>query len=78
MGVKSMDLFVIINVAFFVTKALNLMAMFHNPAWQLCFLFPSFISGHSTYRESLGDVSGCSATSEVILVPEEPGRRTQS
>lgn len=39
MGVKAVDLFVIINVAFFVTEALNLMAMFHNTAWQLCFPF---------------------------------------
>lgn len=60
MGVKSMDLFVIINVAFFVTKALNLMAMFHNPAWQFVFPFlPGFISGQSTHQKSLGDVSGC-------------------
>lgn len=57
MGVKSVDLFVIINVAFFVTEALNLMAMFHNPAWHLCFLFPGFISGRSTGRTSLGDVA---------------------
>lgn len=43
MGVKSADLFVIINVAFFVTKALNLMAMFHDSAWQLCFLVLGFL-----------------------------------
>lgn len=48
MGVKSVDLFGIINVAFFVTKALNLMAMFHDTAWQLCFSVPGYISGQST------------------------------
>lgn len=48
MGVKSTDLFVIINVAFFVTKALNLMAMFHDTVWQLCFPAPGCISGQST------------------------------
>lgn len=58
MGVKSVNLFVTINVAFFVTKALNLMAMFHNPAWQLCFLFPGFISGQSTAKSLLGTFLG--------------------
>lgn len=49
MGVKSVDLFVMINVVFFVTKALNLMAMFQNATWQLCFSFPGFLSGQSTH-----------------------------
>lgn len=58
MGVKSVDLFVIINVAFFVTKALNLMAMSHNPAWRLCFLFLGFISGQSSTGSLLGTFLG--------------------
>lgn len=67
MGVKSMDLFVIINVAFFVTKALNLMAMFHNTAWQLCSLFIGFISDQSTRQKALWDVPEYSSSSEDIL-----------
>lgn len=77
MGVKSVDLFVIINVAFFVTKALNLMAMFHSPAWQLCFPFSGFISGQSTSQKGLWDVSGCSPSSEDTLGHEDSGRGTE-
>lgn len=77
MGVKSVDLFVIINVAFFVTKALNLMAVFHNPAWQSCFPFPGFISGQSTCRKGLWDVAGCSPSSEHTLGHEDWGRGTE-
>lgn len=71
MGVKSMDLFVIINVAFFVMKALNLMAMFHNTAWQLCSPSPGFISGQSTCQKALWDIPGHSSSSGDILGYED-------
>lgn len=79
MGVKSVDLFVIINVAFFVTKALNLMAMFHNPAWQLCFLFSLALFQTKAPAGSLsGTFVGVSPRSEAILVPKASGGQAQS
>lgn len=74
MGVKSVDLFVIINVAFFVTKALNLMAMFHDTAWQLCFSVPGYISGQSTHWKVFWNISGCSLSSKDFLVHEGWGQ----
>ena len=71
MGVKSVSLSVIINVAFFVTKALNLMALSQNTVWQLCFPFPGFMSGQRACWTALCDVLGCSSSSEDILVCED-------
>lgn len=59
MGVKSTDLFVIINVAFFVTKSLNSMTIFYNAMEQLCFpFFLAFLEAEAPVEGTSGKFLG--------------------